>query len=99
MMYGTKIGIFSKVEITSEGKSAHDSDRFDNSDKGEVLIALNDKGASSITAIADYGNMSDQESLSAVKELIRMGLVKPANQEMAHAPIGEPEEDLEEPEF
>lgn len=83
----------SKVRLTSAGKDLHDNGRLDGTQSGEVLVYLNDNGASRIFDISDFVNSSDNAIKSTVSKLIRSGYIELEN-EASEENVSE-EEDFE----
>lgn len=76
MMYNrVRIGTNTRVRLTEAGKDAHDAQIFDGTDKGEILIYLNDYGASRVFAIAQGLAMNNNHAVRLVSDLLAKGYV------------------------
>lgn len=92
-MYQTAINKNSKVTLTETGKDMRANSRYDGSDLGDILVYLDDAGASRVFDMADYLNMSDNQAVSVVNSALQQGYVEIANDNPQAIQPPEPEQD------
>ena len=94
-MYQTAINKNSKVTLTDTGRDMRANDRYDGSELGDVLVYLDDAGASRVFDMADYLNMSDSQAVSTVNSGIQQGYIAVASDNPQAIEPAEPEENDE----